>query len=295
VSEPVSDPAEHFAFGENWRKFSALVSDERIRAAESSLASMLHVDSLEGSSFLDIGCGSGLFSLAAARLGAGRIHSFDYDNDSVECTAAVKERFLPEKADWTIERGDIADPEYSNGLGSFDVVYSWGVLHHTGAMWEAMTNACALVAPGGTLFVSIYNDQGRRSKAWRRVKRLYNDLPRPLRVPYALVITIPRHVPTIARATATGKLGEYVRSWVRPRERGMSRWHDVIDWIGGYPFEVAKPEEIFRFCRDRGFILRELETQGGDLGCNQFVFHRVADDVTANEDRTAQAAANSPS
>jgi 2-polyprenyl-6-hydroxyphenyl methylase/3-demethylubiquinone-9 3-methyltransferase len=274
VAETVSDASARFGFGENWLKFSALLSDERIDAAERSLASMLHVDSLDGRSFLDIGCGSGLFSLAAAHLGAGRIQSFDYDGDSVACTGAVKDRFLPEKADWTIERGDITDREYTKSLGTFDVVYSWGVLHHTGAMWEAMENACALVAPGGTLFLSIYNDQGRRSKAWRRVKKLYNDLPRPLRVPYTLLITIPRHIPTAARATLAGEPGEYFRSWFTPKERGMSRWHDVIDWIGGYPFEVAKPEEIFHFCRDRGFSLRELETQGGGLGCNEFVFDR---------------------
>jgi 2-polyprenyl-6-hydroxyphenyl methylase/3-demethylubiquinone-9 3-methyltransferase len=141
-------------------------------------------------------------------------------------------------------------------------------------MWKAMENACALVAPGGTLFLSIYNDQGRRSKAWRRIKKTYNDLPRPLRVPYALLITIPRHIPTVARAAFAGELGDYLRSWYTPLDRGMSRWHDLIDWIGGYPFEVAKPEEIFHFFRDRGFSLRELETKGGGGGCNEFVFDR---------------------
>lgn len=52
----------------------------------------------------------------------------------------------------------------------------------------------------------------------------------------------------------------------------MSRWRDVVDWIGGYPFEVAKPKEIFRFYRDRRYRLRELITCGRGFGFNQYVF-----------------------
>ena len=56
--------------------------------------------------------------------------------------------------------------------------------------------------------------------------------------------------------------------------RGMSRWHDIVDWIGGYPFEVATPDSVFEFCRNRGFTLVHLKTSGGKLGCNEFVFQR---------------------
>ena len=56
----------------------------------------------------------------------------------------------------------------------------------------------------------------------------------------------------------------------------MSVWHDWIDWIGGYPFEAAKPEEIFALLRTQGFRLDHLITCGGGLGCNQFVFTRTA-------------------
>jgi 2-polyprenyl-3-methyl-5-hydroxy-6-metoxy-1,4-benzoquinol methylase len=265
---------ERFEFGENWRNFSALLTEERVRDAELSLASMLHLDNLRGRSFLDIGCGSGLFSLAAARMGVGRIHSFDYDANSVACTAAVKEQFFVTKEDWTIERGDITDPAYVRNLGTFDIVYAWGVLHHTGAMWTAIANACARVAPGGVFFLSIYNSQGRRSELWRDIKRVYNRLPRRLRHPYAVLVTMPMQVRAFALATLTLRPGDYLRSWVSSRERGMSRWHDLIDWVGGYPYEFAKPEEVFRFCRDRGFVLTELTTKGRGLGCNEFVFHR---------------------
>jgi 2-polyprenyl-6-hydroxyphenyl methylase/3-demethylubiquinone-9 3-methyltransferase len=54
----------------------------------------------------------------------------------------------------------------------------------------------------------------------------------------------------------------------------MSIYRDVVDWIGGFPFETAKPETIFRFYRDRGFVLEELTTCGSRHGCNEFVFRK---------------------
>jgi 2-polyprenyl-6-hydroxyphenyl methylase/3-demethylubiquinone-9 3-methyltransferase len=52
----------------------------------------------------------------------------------------------------------------------------------------------------------------------------------------------------------------------------MSPWRDVVDWVGGYPFEVAKPEAIFKFYQRRGFTMVDLNTCGGGHGCNEFVF-----------------------
>jgi 2-polyprenyl-3-methyl-5-hydroxy-6-metoxy-1,4-benzoquinol methylase len=174
---------ERFEFGKNWSRFLAVVDEARIREAESSLRDMLGVDDLVGRTFLDVGSGSGLFSLAASRLGAARVHSFDYDPASVACTLELRRRHGPAATEWSAERGSALDTAYLRSLGRFDVVYAWGVLHHTGDMWTAIANTADAVADGGRLFISIYNDQGARSRAWRAIKRAYNALPTPLRLP----------------------------------------------------------------------------------------------------------------
>jgi|SRR5262245_569066 len=273
MQEAAPRSPERFAFGQNWRRFIDDVDDGRIQEAEGSLSSMLGLTDLRGRSFLDIGSGSGLFSLAAARLGAGPVLSIDYDAESVATTREIKRRFLPE-ADWAIERGDVTDGSFLARIGTYDVVYAWGVLHHTGAIWHALDNTCRRVGEGGILFVSIYNDQGRKSRAWRRVKQRYNRLPQLLRPPFAVAVMLPFELRSFTGALIRCNPGKYVREWTQPRRRGMSRWHDLLDWVGGYPFEVARPEEVFEFCRDRGFELLRLQTCGGSSGNNQFVFRR---------------------
>lgn len=263
-----------FQFGQNWTRFLSLVSEERVSIAQESLKQMLNIHSFVGKSFLDIGCGSGIFSLAARRMGA-RVHSFDYDPQAVACTAELKRRFCPDDPDWVVEQGSVLDTNYLASLGSFDVVYAWGVLHHTGHMWQALDNVQALVAPSGQLWVAIYNDQGRRSMMWARIKRAYNRLPRLLRLPFALVVMAPSELKSFLLSLLSLSPLGYLQTWFHSRTRGMSRWYDFIDWVGGYPFEVAKPEAIFRFYRERRFVLDELKTCGGGMGCNEFVFRKV--------------------
>ena len=268
-------PAARFAFGKNWLRFLETVDDEGIAEAVASLRDFLEVDDLRGRSLFDLGSGSGIFSLAARRLGAELVRSVDYDPESVACAEELRRRFDRPGGTWVITRGDATDTTFMGGQGQFDIVYSWGVLHHTGQVWLALENACAAVAPDGRLFISIYNDQGLRSRIWRAVKRTYGRLPAAARPVYAVAVMFPREALFFAAHVAAGNPLGYVHGWTRyKRERGMSRWHDLIDWVGGYPFEVATPAEVFDFCRARGFRLDRLVTAGGGLGCNQFVFTR---------------------
>lgn len=276
VIEQVERDGERFLFGKNWQQFLRVLDEERIREAEKSLCDMLGVDSLSGKSFLDVGCGSGLFSLAAIRLGATRVHSLDYDPESVACAKELKERFFPEAAHWTMERGDALDRGYLSALGTYDVVYSWGVLHHTGNLWQAIENVLPLVARNGQLFIAIYNDAGRRSRQWCTLKKLYNSgafyrwaLP---------AVFIPLYVARAFVADLSNLKNPVTRYRVYKKDRGMSMVRDWIDWIGGWPYEFATAEQVARFCQRRGFeMVTCVNKSGWVLGNNEFVFSRSKD------------------
>ena len=274
---------ERFAFGRNWSRFLATIDESRITAAGDSLGKLLGASELKGQRFLDAGCGSGLFSLAASRAGA-EVVSFDYDPDCVACTSELRRRFSGgEAAPWRIERGSLLDEPYLRSLGTFDVVYCWGVAHHTGAMWQAIDNLLPAVAPNGRIVLAIYNDQQYISRLWSGIKRLYQRLPgfpRPLYVAAIGSATFFKRLAVTCLAsllrlvTFRNPLVPFLNWYRETQARGMHGWYDLVDWVGGWPFEVAQPEEIFRHLRDQGFTLRELVTCPGH-GCNEFVFERT--------------------
>jgi len=260
-----------FAFGANWRRFLAAISDERIQEAEKSLKSMLEVERLDGKTFLDAGSGSGLFSLAARRLGAS-VHSFDYDPQSVACTEELKRSFFRDDPEWRIEEGSVLDRDYLHDLGTFDVVYCWGVLHHTGAMWLGIENVISRVRRGGKLFIAIYNDQGWKSHFWWFVKFWYNRLPSPIKPIYAYSLGLAANLVNILKYTIQLKPMIAMRPLFKSeKKRGMSFAHDLVDWIGGFPYEYAAYNVLQDYMRDRGLdVVRGKK--GASLGCHKMVF-----------------------
>jgi len=265
---------ERFEFGKNWSRFLTTLDDQRIGEAQRAIVEMLELSDLTGKRFLDIGSGSGLSSLAARRLGAS-VHSFDYDPHSVACTNELRRRYFPQDDSWKVEEGSALDADYIRSLGEFDIVYSWGVLHHTGEMWKGLENAQLAVAAGGKLYVAIYNDTGSQSSRWRWIKKTYNRMPGLLKTPFVIAVSAPEEAKSLIRSLIKARPSEYIRTWTQyDQNRGMSHWHDLVDWVGGYPYEVAKPEEIFDFYRARGFTLTKLKCGAVGLGCNEFVFQR---------------------
>jgi 2-polyprenyl-6-hydroxyphenyl methylase/3-demethylubiquinone-9 3-methyltransferase len=252
-----------FPFGKNWRRFLAGINEKKTAEAVESLRLLLGREDLRGMTFLDAGSGSGLSSLAAVRLGAERVLSFDADPECLFCARALKEKYFPQADHWVVRQGDVLDRSFLREIGEWDVVYSWGVLHHTGNLWLGLENLTESVKKGGCLAVAVYNDQGWKSRYWLWVKKGYN---RHFLLRAGLILV---HAPFLLGGPLLKRMIRREPVW--ERERGMSLWWDYLDWLGGYPFETAEPEEIVRFFQERGFRLKTLKTVGKKLGCNEFL------------------------
>lgn len=258
----LKDVDSHFGFGENWRDYSAIIDEDRIAEAQKGILKLLSREQLQGRSFLDIGCGSGIHALAAARLGVREIVGIDIDENSVETTCATLERFGIE-IPWRAETRSIFDitPEK---FGKFDIVYSWGVLHHTGDMNTAIRNAAALVAKGGLFVFALYR-RTRSDRFWIKEKRWYSQASEKNQ-------KIAQQVYNFCYQTArriTGRSSKITR--------GMDYWHDVHDWLGGYPYETISAPEVEKLMNEIGFEKDKVFSHPMTLGifgsgCDEYVY-----------------------
>lgn len=261
-----------FEFGKNWREFLQKLDRNRIDIAELSILNMLQTKSLKGKTFLDIGSGSGLSSLAAVNAGAS-VTSFDYDDSSVWCTNFLKAKYCSDNSLWQIKQGSILDRKFLGSLGSYDIVYSWGVLHHTGRMWGAIDNAAELVNDGGTFFIAIYNNQGLRSHIWWIIKWFYNKLPTILKKPYAYTAALIIKFLLLIKYSVMLKPMILIDTMIHyEKKRGMSFWSDVVDWYGGFPYEFADYDSLVDYIENKGFKLQRGRRIARGHGCHELIF-----------------------
>lgn len=268
----LTDISTHYEFGINWKDYSDKIDQEAIEKAEQGLTKLISQDDISGKTFLDIGSGSGLHSLAALRLGAEFVTAIDIDPNSVETTRATIERNWHSK-NAEVKLMSVLAPEAQH-LGKFEIVYSWGVLHHTGSMWEAIEKAASLVAPRGQFVLAIYR-KTPLCWAWKIEKRIFtnsNSIMRWLiRTPfiYALKFCL----------WATGRSPtKYIDNY--KSARGMNFYNDIDDWLGGYPYESATENEIITFMHKLGFtdeLVLGLRPKLGlfGTGCSEFRFRRL--------------------
>ena len=255
----MAEQGMRFGFGKNWKNYiKKYYSEERLEIAREHLLNFLHLDNLQGKSFLDIGCGSGLHSLAALRSGAAQIVSFDFDQDSVDTTKQLKE-YAGNPSHWTVLQGSILDDQFLKTLAPADIVYSWGVLHHTGAMWQAMDNTVQLMKDTALLYIALYDydiQVNPPAEFWLEVKQRYNRgswlIKRRMELWYIWEFVLYKNWRAVPELI--GRVTGYKQS------RGMAFFTDVRDWLGGWPMEFAKREDVKQWAEKTGLDMATIKT-----------------------------------
>jgi 2-polyprenyl-6-hydroxyphenyl methylase/3-demethylubiquinone-9 3-methyltransferase len=239
---------ENFSFGENWVNFvNNNLTDEVIKSSEKDINEWLNV---KGKTIIDIGCGSGLSSLIFSKKKAKKIFSFDYDIQSVNAAKLLKDK-LTSDDNWTIEQGSILDKDYVKSLGKFDIVFSWGVLHHTSNMWQAIENAVSLCNNTGQVMITLYSNViGFENDLAGKIKYNNSDILSKKKMIADFVMLVKQNASNNTE----------IVNWNTPSKRGMNKYNDIIDWLGGYPYEVCTTTQITEYMSIHGFrLLKKLD------------------------------------
>ena len=269
------DLDNHFSFGDNWAQYSQHVTDEHLKHAVEDLQRLLGVSTLNGKTFCDIGCGSGIHAVAAARMGA-MVTALDIDPMCTATAISLAKKFGVSDQ-LIVSNYSIFDHKLP--AHHFDVVYSWGVLHHTGAMWSAIEQAIKLVssAPESTFAIALYR-KTRLCSLWKIEKKFYKDSPKIVQAILRAFMTALMDIANLLRLRSPRKFrSEY------QKKRGMSYKHDVHDWLGGYPYESVQDNELRTFFTERKFVLERSFLRSPERmqlgifgsGCDEYVFKKT--------------------
>jgi len=261
-----------FEFGKNWKDFiERHYNQDLVDVSKRHILGVLKRGDLKGLRVLDIGCGSGLHSMAMFQAGVTALHSFDYDPNSVAATEMLHQK-AGSPATWTIQQGSVLDDSFMSSLPTYDLVYSWGVLHHTGEVWKAVDLAAARVVPGGLFYIALYSADVQKNpppEFWLQVKQKYVNSGWLVRrwmdwwyVWRFMMHRNPTLIPVVLK-----------RMRDHSKTRGMNMFTDIRDWLGGWPMEFVWDADAIKFCEQRGFILREILTGEANT---EFLFERRA-------------------
>ena len=265
----MKDDELRFGFGENWERYlKEHFSEERVQISKEHLLGFLKMNDLKEKTFLDIGCGSGLHSLAALNAGAEKIVSFDYDPHSVAATRLLK-KYAGDPENWEVKQGSILDKQFVTSIEPADIVYSWGVLHHTGDMWQAVKNTKTCMKNDSLLYIALYGDDlyfDLPKSYWVEIKKQYNLVGaigrKKIELWYFWEFYLEKKIKNIPRLIIQAR--EYKKS------RGMDMYRDAVDWLGGWPFEFASVEEVTKFVSQQmGLELTNLTT---GQACIEYLF-----------------------